>query len=310
MLGIVSATAVLLLVSLTYIGESPVEAPIVQADQKDTSEVSSGAKSIATEWDWEQFKEESETGLSGTELDAKVESVTVQTAKQFDLNYIYQSLHAVRLDDEGDVILDHEALSALNKVFSYQNLNFNNEQLETLQAIIKKGLPGEAGEQTADIVGNYYQFLDAEQEFNTLYETRSNPEDAKDLTIEDFQTQFEELQALRSLYMGDETAEKLFTVSDANAAYMFESKALEDDMSLSDEEKSTRQKEAVKRLDAITIGVEDWSDRYVAFLDEKQQLLNASLTEEDKQRQLSRLLESHFSLTELEKVSHLALEVL
>ena len=74
--------------------------------------------------------------------------------------------------------------------------------------------------------------------------------------------------------------------------------------------KSRLQKQAVKRHDALTIGVDNWSDRYVAFLDEKQQLLNASLTEEDKQHQLSRLLESHFSLDELEKVSHLALEVL
>jgi len=309
LLAIVSTVGVFLALSLSYIGESPVDSPIDKIELQGEDVINLAAKSIATEWDWTQFKEVSDSEYE-TKLETISDSSIIQKTKQFDLEFIYQSLHAVRLDEEGDVILDHEALQALNKVLSFQNLKFTNQQLESLLSIIKKGLPGEAGEQTAEIVGNYYQFLGAEDEFNNVYETTSNPEAAMNRSFDDLTAQFQELQALRSLYLGESASEKLFAVSDASAEYMFESKRIEEDASLSDEEKSAQQKEAVKRHDEITVGVENWTDRYVAFLDEKQLLLNASLTAEDKKSQLRRILESHFTLDELEKVSHLALEVL
>jgi lipase chaperone protein len=208
----------------------------VPSETTDTS-VSNKTSSIATEWQWNNF--------SSDNLQANTDKS--ETKPQFDADYIYNALKSVKLDENGDVITDHQALLALNETLAYSGLQLDRESLAELQEIIKLGLPGEAGEQTAEVVGNYYQYLDAEREFNTLYNAEVSSTDPK--------AQYEELLALRELYLGKDIADSLFEISNANARYMFESFRIKADSSLTDEEKRERQLENVDHHIEQTTGV-------------------------------------------------------
>jgi len=197
----------------------------------------------------------------------------------------------------------------MDKVFAHQSLTLNDMQLETLKDITRNGLPGTAGEQAAEIVGNYYKFLGAEREFNDIYKAEYTEGSDTHNSLNDFEAQHEELRALRTLYLGDDAAKSLYAISDANASYMFASKKLQADPSIDAKTKAIRQAELVKRHTSSTIGVDNWDERHLAFLEDKRQLENAALSFEDKQRELNALLKSHFSFTEHQAIAHLSLDV-
>jgi len=203
----------------------------------EVAEISSEKHTIATAWQWGKlpFKKQTTDGAKN------------QKTTHFDVNYIYSALKAVKLNENGDVVTDHQALQALNETLAYSGLQLDREALAELQDLIKLGLPGKAGEQTAQIVGDYYQYLDAERELSTLYNAdgpSTNPE-----------AMYEELLALRELYLGKDVSDGLFAISNANARYMFESFRIKSDSRLTDEEKKEHQLENVKRHAAQTIAI-------------------------------------------------------
>lgn len=259
--------------------------------------VNSGqGQSIASAWQWDSFQAEPIPAEKST-------SESHHQLVYLDVDYIYQALQAVKLDESGDIILDHAALLALNKTLANRPAgadNLDREALNDLKTMIKAGLPGKAGEQTAIIVENYYLYLEAESEFNDLYQSQSD--------INNSEEYYRELVALRELYLGADAADKLFATSDANAQYMFKSLELEADPSLTDEERQVQQNDNIKQHEELTIGVSDWHTRYADFLGAKQQILSAELPDEEKRRQISMLMQQHFSDEELEKVRHLQLD--
>jgi len=272
-------------------------------------------KTIASAWQWDKF---SSANLSIPEEHALSKDLSINGNeensvagdRQFDLKFIYQSLEAVRLDDEGDILLDAQALASLDQVLKMGNLKLSQEELTSLQEIIRTGLPGSAGEQTATLVENYYQYLGAEQEFNTLYESNLNSQSEAENSHQQLakaEIQFDELLALRQVYLGDNAAGKLFSVADANARYMFDSQKLALDLGLSESQRKQKQAEIIEQHTASTIGISNWQERYVEFLQSKKRIVTASLSDEEKQQQISNLLTQSFSSAELEKVSYLQL---
>ena len=119
---------------------------------------------------------------------------------------------------------------------------------------------------------------------------------------------YEEMLALRELYLGNEVSEGLFAISNADARYMFESFRIKSDSSLTEEEKRTHQLENVKRHGDEIIIVPNWNARYADFLTAKKQLKDTGLADDDKRSQLRELVQQRFTQDELEKVSHLHLE--
>jgi len=254
------------------------------------SKNSNEKRTIATAWQWDNLP------LKGQEID----SANNQQNTHFDVDYIYNALKVVNLDENGDVVTDHQALQALNETLAYSRLQLDQEALTELQGLIKLGLPGKAGEQTAEIVGNYYQYLDAERELNTIYNAdgpSTNPG-----------AMYEEILALRELYLGSEVSDGLFAISNADARYMFESFRIKSDSSLTDEEKRVHQLQNVKRHGEEIIIVPNWNARYADFLTTKKQLQDTGLANDDKLSQLRELVQQRFTQEELEKVRHLHLE--
>ncbi|MGQ9427124.1 lipase secretion chaperone [Gilvimarinus sp. F26214L] len=193
---------------------------------------------LGHQWRWENFPDRDNRAIA-TE-DAEEESVE---AVAFDVPYIYEALQSVRLDDAGNVVTDELTLKALRDAFAYQRLDLNSVQMEELKDLIRLGLPGLPGEQTADLVGRYHDFLQARKDFDALY---TEPGMAASL-----EQQFADLQALRELYFGPEVSAKLFARENRDAHYMLASMQLARDESLSPDERVEKQQEIAERYEQI-----------------------------------------------------------
>jgi hypothetical protein len=241
-------------------------------------------KTVGSEWKWDNFSQPS------TAVDSEVN----ESDKVFDVPFIYHSLQRVRLDEQGNVIVDHEALTALDETLNFSGLQLDAAQMEELKTLIRIGLRGRAGEQTAEIVEDYYRYLQAEKEFNQLAKTPGAEVDV--------QAAYEELVALRELYLGPEVAKKLFAQRDQDARYMLESMMLARNESLSAEERRARQEQLSAEFNAQTPVIDRWEQRYQIFQDAEAAVMSSALSDEEKQQQLEELLKQHFSADELPAV--------
>lgn len=248
---------------------------------------------VAAAWQWPDDPADSDETAIATEDDIP-----------FNADGLYEALQNVRIDANGDVILDAEALNALNRTLQHGAVELSEQNLADLRELIQVGLPGKAGEQTARVVTDYYQYLGAQEEFNDMYET--HPTEATD--VADFERQYEELQALRKLYLGKEVAEQLFAEADAGARYMLDVRKIESDPGLTEEEKARELEALNTRLQNDTIAVDNLSERRAGFQEERQRILDAGLSEAEKQAQVKALLEQHFEPAEREKIRHLGLD--
>jgi hypothetical protein len=255
-------------------------------------------KTIATAWQWE------ESSNATTDTDTNEE----QSSAVFSEESVYNALQRVRLDNQGNIIIDNETLIALDETLDGSHLQLDGQALSDLQMIIKQGLPGKAGDDVAKIVGDYYQLLGATKEFNAVYETDPSTEQVVENTIEQHQENYRELIALRELYMGTDLASQLFSTSNANANYMFDMHKIEQDTELSDDEKQKLRAEITDRHTEQTINVSNWNARHNAFLVAKQNILMALISDEEKQGQLTELMHQHFNSKELAHVRHLHLD--
>jgi lipase chaperone LimK len=249
-------------------------------------------KTIATAWQWEE----------------PTNTPDENSSPAFSEKVVYNALQKVRLDSQGNVIIDHEALIALNATLDDSSLQLDEQALLELQIIIRQGLPGNAGDDVAKIVANYYHYLEASKEFNAIYETGSSNSPAIENTTDEHKENYRELTALRELYLGSDTSTKLFSTSDANANYMFDMLEIEQATDLSDEEKQQKRLEIVNQHAEETIDISNWNERHNVFLAAKQNILQASISDQQKQTQLTELMHQHFSHEEIAHVRHMNID--
>lgn len=256
--------------------------------------------SIATEWQWQAPSER--------EAPSKTD-MTPEAKHPFTAESVYNALQAVKIDEDGNIVLDHDALLSLDETLERIHNRLDKDSLSALQTLIKEALPGKAGEQTAKIVGDYHQFLDAKEEFSRLNETVIDPDSEGTLaSLQRDANLYKELQTLREVHIGKEATDKLFRVSDANAHFMFDSMKLEYDTDLTPAEAESKRKRIEARHIEQSVNITDWPERYKAFLDNKQNITSAQIGTEEKTRQLTESLQQHFNEEELGRIRHLELD--
>jgi Proteobacterial lipase chaperone protein len=241
-------------------------------------------------------KEMESKQVQGLANDAKNQSMISDNDKQ----RIYALLSKIELDGDGNVVIDHNTLLAIDGALGYNALNLDDQGLVEFQEAIKVDFKGEAGEQIAELVGNYYRFLDARKEFDTRHV------DTTDIALH--KIHFDELAALREAHLGMDVAQSLFRKTNTDARYMLDSIALEENTTLSPEEKKQRQIEITQRYQRESIAIPNWEQRYQSFLKEKQSVLDSTLSNLDKREHLAGLLNQHFSEEEINQVSFMKLE--
>jgi len=168
---------------------------------------------IATAWQWEGFQDIDKGKADRTSV-AKLESAnTNKDYVAFDVVFIYDALQRVKLDDNDNVVLGHDVLTALDEALDDRVLSLDQLGLNQLQDLIKIGLPGRSGEQASRVVGDYFNYLVAKKEFNRIYPEAKN--------MQEYRSQYDEMLALRNLYLGEDVAQRLFEQEDLDAEHMF-----------------------------------------------------------------------------------------
>lgn len=265
-------------------------------NDKHTDTSSAHSATIATEWLWSKNENRSDSYNDSERL------------FPFTPKSVFRALQAVKLDADGNVILDHDALLSLDEALERIYAKLDSESLMVLQQLIRDALPGHAGEQTAKLVGDYHQFLVAKNEFSQINEAMADSNN--EMTTESIQANellYKELQELREVHLGSSSTSKLFRISDAHAKYMFDSMKLESDQDLSVEEKQIKRLEIRERHISQSINIRDWPVRYQQFKQGKGLILSSELSIEQKRVKLKSLLEASFNTNELKQVAHLGL---
>jgi lipase chaperone LimK len=188
---------------------------------------------IAHQWRWDHLAKPAATNDTGNaEGDTRRPSVEMP----YDAVAVYKVLQSIRVDENGRLVPDQTAMQALESGYSELGPNLSPEAMSQLQDTIRAGLPGPAGEEAARILENYYRFRAAEAEYNQLRMTSGQMQNK--LPTGD---RYEELVQLRRSYLGKEVADSLFAVEDAQARHMFAVISVEQNASLSPEEKQAQQ---------------------------------------------------------------------
>lgn len=247
---------------------------------------------IGSQWDWSELEAVTQSDQTNTGSKPK-------TAASFDVPTIYATLADIHLSESGEVIPDQTALNALNRAFVTSGIDWTPARVEELQAIVRAGLPGIAGEQAAAIVGDFYQYTQDKAALESVYTSTTDPAEAH--------LQYSELMAIRRQTMGDAVADQLFADEEASARYMFESIALAQDNSLSAAERRERQQALEQSLRERPPSIPQWQDRYAEFQQAKQSIQQAGLERAEAQRQLDNLVDQHFSSSEQTQASHFKL---
>jgi len=269
---------------------------VVPKDSKNLSDKSI-ASTIATQWKWDKNNEKTSP-----------EYTSNQQSLPFTPQSVHNALQAIKFDENNNIILDHDALISLDEALERIYKKMDGDTLTVLKNIIQEHLPGKTGEQTAQIIGDYYQFLKAKDQFSELHEAASDAGMETLESIEQNEILYTELQALREAHLGSEVTAGLFRVSDANSKYILQSMKLELDNSLTTEEKALQHQKIITEHTEQSINIVNWPSRYQVFLNLKQSIVEASIDEGEKQKQVSQLLVQQFNRDELQRIEHLNLD--
>lgn len=308
----------------------PVPTPHAEPQEKNTN-------TIAYKWQWQNFTKIKSARNAGEGSDAAKRGPTSGEVPS-NVVAIYRILQSIKLDDNGRVVPDQTMKQALEEGFDDLGPNLSTEAMSELQKSIRTGLAGQAGEEAAQILENYYRFRLTEMEFEGQPVNQS-PAD-----------HYEKLVQLRRSYLGAETAEKLFEVEDTNGRHMLAAIAIQTNANLTDEEKQAQQavmqeklndrllalglaepeevaEEKVQRLreqgasnadiyatrkallsaeSARDLAAADreeaaWQSRFNGFWQARRYVMQAGLDEAERERQIDQLLEQYFSAEERER---------
>jgi lipase chaperone LimK len=184
---------------------------------------------VASNWQWKNFNDAQPT--PSADKNSEDDKPGPTDALPYDAVEVYKVLQSLKLDEDGRLVPDQTVLKALEIGYRDLGSDLSQEAMAGLQDVIRKGLPGQAGEEAALILENYYRYRSAESEF---HEQLANQLPAA--------SHYEELIQLRRNYLGQEVADQLFAVENAQARHMLAAIAIEKNTNLTDEEKQAQHK--------------------------------------------------------------------
>ncbi|WP_439133277.1 lipase secretion chaperone [Pseudomaricurvus sp.] len=263
------------------------------------------------------YKDDTKNNMSTasqTEVDSGVRSGAQSNDTQdqvtsenpiFDAEGIFEATQKVRVDENGNVILDHDAMLALNEALGQQGLDMDTLSLAQLKDLIQVAMPGKAGSQVALVVGNYYEYLKAKDEYEKLNQDNH--------LVQDYDARKESIDALRESYLGSDVAEKLFSQSDAESEFMRDNFELASNKDLTSEERQKQKAEIAAKYVNNVVAANGWDGRYKKFVSDKEKLVEGAgeggLSDVQKEK-VMKLWESYFSEEEREKMESLQVPVL
>jgi len=193
-------------------------------------EHASGTHNLLNQIDTAISSSESHVYLDDTDL---LLAGNTATKSGFNVSFrdVEDALMMAKLDNVGALILDEQALASLNLVVSRLPDNLTPQDLQKIQNLIKQAQPGEAGEQVAQVLGDYYAFKQAEKEWLKSGVVTNSLQAAID--------QLEKITAMRQNYLGQAVADKLFSEQQQKASLSLQKMAIQQDTELSAQQKDS-----------------------------------------------------------------------
>lgn len=279
------------------------EEPVAQVETKPETPQQSAPDpmTVGGQWNWDNVKMQRDKKAAQPEEKKQVENDTGPEDFPYTAEDIYTALEQIRLNPDGSLIMDAITLAALQDALGSSSNLLTDENMAILQEIIQIGLPGAAGEQTAELVGNFHEYLKARQDYMQISSPAQAP--GPDAQLKQYQEQV----ALREVYLGESVSKQLFAKSDADARYMISSMEVLSNKDLNTDQKLLKQKEVVDRHINETLSIYGLEDKYQAFVNKRDLILSSNLSEDELDKQLNAALQSSFTSKELDALQHLPL---
>jgi len=195
-----------------------------------SSQTDQNKNAVANQWQWQNFTGGNKAAADNTD---ETEEPAPVTEVHYAVVRLYNILQTVELDANGRVVPNQAARLALDRGFSDLGPDLSEEALAELQELIRIGLPGEAGEESAQILEQYYQLRLAEEALNQQMEARITEETNPQAGLE----HYEQLSQLRRRYLGNDIADGLYELEDIQVRHMYATIAVQQNDELTDEEK-------------------------------------------------------------------------
>jgi len=138
---------------------------------------------------------------------------------------VENALKLAKLDDFGQLIINADSEASLSRVVAHLPSALSEEEISHIQGLIKESLPGEAGEQVADVLIKYYRYKEVERSIVLDSEQPGSMKSALE--------QLTTMAQVRTDIMGKQYSEDLFGMQQRRAEYYLERGIIEQDKSLS-----------------------------------------------------------------------------
>lgn len=292
----VAVVCVLGVLALSDKRETLVDAPAPAPVKKEIAAAT--PNTVGAHWNWDSVDKDRNTTPND-----KGKATSTEPAEASDFPYsaeeIYLALEKIRVDDSGNLVLDEITLQSLHDALGSGHAKLTDEHVRVLQEIIQMGLPGTTGDQAAELVGNYQQYLSALEDSSALL--------VRTETVTDQRKQYEEMMHLRRLYLGEDAANSLYAKTEAQNQYMITATEIQADPDLSKEEKVARQQAAMTARIDEQMAAQGLQQQYQEFLDEKKGITERIKDEAERAAELDKALRAHFTKEQLREFEGLLL---
>ena len=210
---------------------------------------------------------------------------------------IEEQLLKIKVDENGDVILDRDANNRIASGFQNVPLPLSPELIADLQQTISKSLPSPLGSQVAEIISGYHDYLVAVKNESDLL---GPPQ-----SIEEQKQRLQQRIELQTLILGESNAYKLFAQENADQLYMLEGMQVATNQELSPEQRNFMLTELERQRQQMKPAINNWDSRYEQFERNREAIEDAALSSGDKTQQIRSLYRQSFDMAERAQIEEM-----
>lgn len=146
---------------------------------------------------------------------------------------VAEALSQLNRDEAGKIVVDDVARDTLDAAFLRSPEPMSSQRFSELQSQVLAALPGEAGQQAANVAERYYHYSNVYRDLEDNFRYLGS--------VDEIERGNRQLQKIRRTYLGEELASALFAEEERMMQQTLENMRILSDDSLSQEEKERRQ---------------------------------------------------------------------
>lgn len=261
------------------------------------------ANTVSERWNDDAAKEVQRQPESLVETDSRSSDAPANAVENAELaqlltpEAILSYVAEVRLDADGNVVLDDRTLRYLRSSLNQITTDLTAADKAYLHRVLSQGIGGAEGEKAADIVISFYDYLAVKKSLLTdamaINNLLANPIELNNINSR--------IEALQYSFFDADVVEQLFYKQNMDTRFSYELHALQQDPSMSNTEKRAALDDLKQKYHQSEPPISQWAYKKRLFEEEKAILLQQASMEqsEDITNELQAALVRHFSEREL-----------